>query len=165
MPVRKKGHQVSFYTPSEEDSSVTQTTVSKASTNEDEIIDAIVRDGGYLGDDFFYSDNDDDITSGNEAPKDEKCSCKDCTVEEQPPSKKSNVQLIAPYQKKSVGEKVNSSLINNNDNNSINNNNNNGRPLVNARQHTTNAQTVLKTHQLTPSVSTLSLKDMPNVKL
>jgi len=167
VPVRKKGHQVSFYTPSEGGSSVTQTTVSKASTNEDDIIEAVARDGSCIGNDFFYSDDDDndDVTSGNEAPKDEKCSCNDCTIDEAPPSRKPNVHLIASYEKETIADRVNNNNNKQNNNNNNNNsiNNNNSHPL--ARPRTTNAQPVLKTHQLTPSLSTLSLKDMPNVKL
>ena len=167
--VRKKGHhQVSFFEPNiagvmmgGDTSSTTQTTISKASTADEDRLDGMIHDDDDDSD-SFYSDDDDNSDSGAEnAVKDDKCDCKDClNPEQESPDQKSNI-LIAPYKKTPVEKALSLTGIRKssrrNDSSIVN------RPRIRSSSPVRKNMASVKAHQLADSA--LSLREMPNVRL
>ncbi|XP_066925644.1 sodium channel protein 1 brain-like isoform X3 [Clytia hemisphaerica] len=161
MPVRKRGHQVSFYTPP----SIDDATAPVLETEHHDHLDGIAPHEG--DDDIFYSDDDSNSDTDNEAPKDEKCACSDCKTEQNEASARkgqpANIHLIAPYKKpETAPSSVGSSKNSGGTSSSIAN-----KSLINSLTSSQKTDTSVKTHQLTSSSinSSLSVRDMPNVKL
>ena len=165
---------------------------SSNNTNDEDQLDSILHHA-IIGDDVFYSDEDDSdnegggggaISSGTthkSIRNDDECDCKECEAraeQEQPsPARRSNI-LIEPYKKTQAAEERAASISAGSKlSNARNSNNNNKKVLVHSSrlndgggsgvkrtQSELSASTdSVKTHPL--AESSLSLKEMPNVRL